>query len=144
MADYYAVVRSDEYLAHYGVKGMKWRVRRAIQKGNKRAFDRYYKQATKKLRRLEKYANNETKYARKAVTKGAKAVAAGGMALAGITNPKVLLYKAGTAGYNAFRATNTKTAAQKLKAWQNEMNNTFDRDALLDVYYSKKKRHKRH
>ena len=32
MAQYYGVERSSDCLAHYGVKGMKWRVRKALKK----------------------------------------------------------------------------------------------------------------
>lgn len=50
MAEYYAVERSAEYLAHYGVRGMKWGVRRAIDKirSNMR-MSRNYMKAQKKL-----------------------------------------------------------------------------------------------
>lgn len=34
MAEYYAVIRNDKYLKHYGVKGMKWGVRKAIERIN--------------------------------------------------------------------------------------------------------------
>lgn len=50
----YAVERSDEYLAHYGIRGMKWGVRRAIASGNSNRLDRQYKKAQKKLAKLEK------------------------------------------------------------------------------------------
>ena len=40
MAEYYAVERSPEYLAHYGIRGMKWGVRKAIASGNSRRLGR--------------------------------------------------------------------------------------------------------
>lgn len=49
---YYAVERSGFELAHYGVKGMKWGVRKAIERGNSRALDRHYRKAAKKLQTL--------------------------------------------------------------------------------------------
>ena len=57
MAHYYAIERSPEYLAHYGVKGMRWGVRKAIESNNARALDRHYKKAMKKLSKYEKLAN---------------------------------------------------------------------------------------
>lgn len=38
MNEYYAVVRSSSALSHYGVKGMRWGVRRAIKRINERFF----------------------------------------------------------------------------------------------------------
>lgn len=43
MAEYYAVERSPSYLAHYGVKGMRWGVRRAKERGDEKALGRHYK-----------------------------------------------------------------------------------------------------
>lgn len=57
MAEYYAVERSSEYLAHYGVKGMRWGVRKAIASGNTKRLDRQYKKAQKKLQKLNKRAD---------------------------------------------------------------------------------------
>lgn len=57
MAQYYGIERSDEYLAHYGVKGMKWGVRKAIERGNTRALSKHYAKASKKLARLSLRAN---------------------------------------------------------------------------------------
>ena len=57
MAKYYGVVRSEEYLAHYGVKGMRWGVRKAIEKGNSRSLARHYKRASKKLAKLNARAD---------------------------------------------------------------------------------------
>ena len=67
MNEYYAVIRQDNELAHYGVRGMKWGVRKAIHKGTDRAWDKVYKKASKKLKKLDKQANlkeqiNENKY----------------------------------------------------------------------------------
>jgi len=57
MSEYYAVIRSGDHLAHYGVKGMRWGVRKAIERGNDRALSRQYKKAQKKLEKLNKKAD---------------------------------------------------------------------------------------
>ena len=81
----YAIDRSDEYLEHYGIKGMKWGVRKALESGNSRALARQYRKASRKLARLEKRATSGKKYARRAALLGAGAAAAGGLAAAGTT-----------------------------------------------------------
>lgn len=85
----YAIDRSEEYLAHYGIKGMKWGVRKAIAYGGtglgNRRLARQYQKAQKKLAKLEKRANNGAKYARRAAALGAGAAAAGGLAALGTT-----------------------------------------------------------
>lgn len=50
MGEYYAVERSSDYLAHYGVRGMKWGIRKAIDRihSNVRMSKNYMK-ARKKL-----------------------------------------------------------------------------------------------
>lgn len=144
MAEYYAVNRSDEHLAHYGVKGMHWGVQKAIKKGSTKKYYKSYKKATKKLNRLEKQANNKTKYTRRAITNGAKVAATGGLLLAGMSNPGILAYKAGKAGYNAYRAANTKTAAAKAQKWRDEMAKEFNADAIQAVYEHSTRKHKRH
>ena len=142
MADYYAVIRDGEQLMHYGIKGMHWGVQKAIHKGNRRAYERQYKKAQKRLRVLENRANKEFKYARKAISNGAKASAAAGLVLTGIQNPGVLAYKAGVAGYNAYRAADAKSgnAAKKAQEWRDAMAKEFNIDAL---YANMKPRHKR-
>lgn len=57
MGKYYAIDRSSEYLAHYGIRGMKWGVRRAIARGNDRALTRHYKRAQRKLKQLDHESN---------------------------------------------------------------------------------------
>lgn len=57
MAQYYGITRTDEYLAHYGVKGMKWGVRKAIEKGDSKALKRHYEKALNKLNKLYNKAN---------------------------------------------------------------------------------------
>lgn len=79
----YAIERSDDYLAHYGVMGMKWGVRKAIASGNSARLGRQYAKASKKLAKLEKRAAKSGKYARRAALMGAGAAAAGGLAALG-------------------------------------------------------------
>lgn len=82
----YAIERSDEYLAHYGVRGMKWGVRKAREMGGARGaklLSRQYAKASKKLAKLEKQAGKSKKYAKRAALMGAGAAAAGGLAAVG-------------------------------------------------------------
>lgn len=74
---------TSDYLAHYGVKGMKWGVRKAIASGNDRALGRQYRKAQKKLAKLERQAASGKKYAKRAAALGAGAAAAGGLAAIG-------------------------------------------------------------
>ena len=57
MAEYYGVTRTPEYLMHYGVKGMRGGVRKAIEKGNIKRLDRQWQKAQKKLTKLSNKAN---------------------------------------------------------------------------------------
>lgn len=52
MAEYYAVERSSEYLAHFGVRGMKWGVRKQRPMGNNRPNSAAYNNALRKLSRV--------------------------------------------------------------------------------------------
>ena len=92
MNSYYAVVRSTDHLAHYGVKGMQWGVRKALHEGGargERRLTRQYKKAAKKLAKLNANADIEKQNAKanklnKVAKIGAKVGTAGvGVALAG-------------------------------------------------------------
>ena len=79
----YAIERSPEYLAHYGVRGMRWGVRRALKSGNERRLNRQFNRAQKKLDKLVKQSQNAAKYRKRAIRMGIGAAAAGGLAAAG-------------------------------------------------------------
>lgn len=81
--NYYGVTRSTDHLAHYGVKGMRWGVRRAIATGNARALNRHYRKAAKKLAKLQDIGNHSVKYGAKAAGYGAAAATTGAMAIGG-------------------------------------------------------------
>ena len=83
--EYYGIASTpmDDYLAHYGVRGMKWGVRKAVASGNSARLGRQYAKAQKKLAKLEKRANSGAKYARRAAALGAGAAIAGGAAVLG-------------------------------------------------------------
>lgn len=83
--EYYgaASTPNEDFLAHYGVKGMKWGVRKARESGNSRQLGRQFAKASKKLAKLEKRAASGKKYAKRAALLGAGAAAAGGLAYAG-------------------------------------------------------------
>lgn len=79
----YAIERSDEYLAHYGIRGMKWGVRKAIKSGNSTRLSKQYNKAQKKLAKLEKRAVKTSKYGKRAALYGAGAAALGSAAVLG-------------------------------------------------------------
>lgn len=97
--EYYgaASTPTSDFLAHYGVKGMKWGVRKAIASGNSRRLGRQYAKAQKKLAKLEKRAASGKKYARRAAALGAGAAAAGGLAAVGTRGVGIGLNAAGDA-----------------------------------------------
>ena len=72
MNEYYAVVRTTDHLAHYGVKGMKWGVRRAIKKNNMNLLSSHYARSVKKLETLKERTS------RKGEKQAAKEKAVGG------------------------------------------------------------------
>lgn len=87
--EYYGVsTPTDDFLAHYGVKGMKWGIRRALRSGNPEKLKKQYMKATKKLAKLSLKANNavnEEKYHKWRSQAGKSAVGAGVGAAVGST-----------------------------------------------------------
>lgn len=81
--NYYGVTRSTDHLAHYGVMGMRWGVRKAITSGNQAALDRHYRRAARKLAKLQNIGNNPYKSAAKAAAYGAAAAGTGALAIGG-------------------------------------------------------------
>ena len=90
MAKYYGVERSEEYLAHYGIKGMRWGVQKAKYKGDDKALARHYAKAQRKIQKYkdkmnvdkqkEAYNYHHGKFIRSGLaTSGAGAVGAGGL-----------------------------------------------------------------
>ena len=60
MSEYYGTIAaSSDFLAHYGVKGMRWGVRKAVASGNTKALDRQYHKANKKLQKLYSRTNSQ-------------------------------------------------------------------------------------
>ena len=81
--NYYGVTRSTDHLAHYGVKGMKWGVQRAVARKNVKALDRHYKKAAKKLAKFQDIGLDSPKYAKRALAYGVAATGTGTLAIKG-------------------------------------------------------------
>lgn len=85
MNEYYGIpsTPTQDFLAHYGIRGMKWGVRKAIERGNIKKLSKQYVKAERKLARLSAKAdievqkNNLRKHNR-------RALAAAGVGLAGL------------------------------------------------------------
>jgi len=75
MSEYYAVQRTGNDLAHYGVKGMRWGVKKAIEANSDKSMSKQFKKASRKLEKLERHGEGK-KYAKRAAK-----LAAGGAAL---------------------------------------------------------------
>lgn len=97
----YAIERSDEYLAHYGIRGMKWGVRKAKAKGNAKMLGRQYGKAMRKLAKLEKRAKKAENYKKRAIAYGAGAAAAGGLAALGTGGVGNIINKTGAVARKA-------------------------------------------
>lgn len=93
MGEYYAVIRSTDHLAHYGIKGMKWGVRKAIALGDSKKLNKEFNRAAKKLSKLQDKALNSKKYAAKATAYGAAAAGTGALVVKGNDAASSLLNK---------------------------------------------------
>lgn len=151
--EYYGVATThiDDYLAHYGVRGMRWGVRKAIARGDSARLRKAYMKATRKLGKLSLNANQDVQKKRWARTKAA--MVEGGVTSAGLSagltaisnghlSPKrraLISAAAGLAGgvggallnSNGFSSRRYSTdkghakAIAKRNAWEKEMRNTF-------------------
>lgn len=85
MSEYYAVQRSGstDHLAHYGIKGMKWGVRKAVIMGDQKAVDWHFRKAAKKLKKLQNAGLNKYRNIAKSAAYGAAAIGTGTIAVAG-------------------------------------------------------------
>lgn len=116
MSEYYAVIRSTNHLAHYGVKGMKWGVRKAVLLGNEKKLRKNFNKAAKKLNKLQDKALRSGKYAAKAATYGTAAAATGALAIAGTEGLKKATSKLKDSVYSKWAETG-KIKDKKLQAY---------------------------
>jgi len=105
--NYYAVERSTDHLEHYGVKGMRWGVRRALATGNARALARHYRKAAKKLAKLQNIGNHAGRSKAKAIAYGTAAAGTGALAIGG-TGLASKVFKYGAAGAKTLRTKRLK------------------------------------
>lgn len=113
-AEYYGITTpTDDFIAHYGIMGMKWGVRKAIKLGNSQKLGRQYAKAQKKLAKLEKRAANASKYGKRAAALGAGAAVAGGLAAAGTEGVGTAMRKVG--GFAGRTMSNVGSAMMKSK-----------------------------
>ena len=146
MAQYYGVERSEEYLEHYGIKGMKWGVQKAKETGNTSSLDRHYLKAKKKLAKLSLNADREASRkiynaAKTRMARGSLGSALGSAALSTGMNGGVGLHTglSAAAGGLLGAVTNSRgimsgrhisdrghaRAVQKRDEFQREMNDAF-------------------
>lgn len=149
MAEYYAVERSQEYLEHYGIKGMRWGVRKAKERGDSKRLAKHYAKAKKKYDKLMAKANiaraANNAYAHRAigrVTGGLTGIQAGlsgaliaeggksALPLAAFfTGPSAVA--TGIAGANYLKnkrrmsSKGHEKAVKKVKEWESEVNKAF-------------------
>lgn len=151
MDHYYGVVRSDSNtLSHYGVKGMRWGVRKAIKSGDKRKIYKQYEKAENKYAKLiakadmTKAANNA--YAHRAIARGAAGITGIQSGLSGaliaqnglkkawpiatfFTGPAAAITGMAAINYkknkNRLTAKGHKKAIKNIRNWESEMEKAF-------------------
>lgn len=149
MAEYYGVERTPEYLMHYGIKGMRWGVRKAREHNDAKRLEKHFNRAQKKYNKLiaktdiTKRANNA--YADRALLRGGSAITGIQAGLSGALllkeGKKALPFAAfatgptaaatGIAGVGYLRNKKAMTtkghdkAVRKVKQWESEMNKAF-------------------
>lgn len=153
MPQYYGVTRSDNYLAHYGIKGMRWGVRKAQKNNNINLMYNTYRASQRQLNKLNDRANLAIQNKRKSAYEKLAAIGAGlgtgysfgtlsalrnvpfmspKLKLAAISSAvaaPVLLAAPGVIGYKRAHKRmlpeGHKKAMEDSKNWANEMNKTF-------------------
>lgn len=89
--NYYGNEPSSDFIAHYGIKGMKWGVRRALERNNEKALYRNYRKAAKKLEKLNARTDIETQKAQAAkfnkISKVSRRIGHVGALTAGLSIP---------------------------------------------------------
>ena len=139
MSELYGVNRSNEYLAHYGIKGMKWGVKKAKESGNEKRLARQYKKAAKKLAKLnertdiEKQSAKVNKYNKIAKVSGA----IGGAALGTVGTLAI-----SKDGNRLLTERAMKKAAQNHEAYRNALmaNNHTAADNYYQLYSGQNER----
>ena len=101
MGEYYGVVSSSDFFAHYGVKGMKWGVRKALESPKRDAkLARQYNKALRKAKRLNTNANvkRSQQEFKQRMADGATELATGGFAAGASLVARALSRKWGMRG----------------------------------------------
>ena len=129
---YYGVDRSEAYLAHYGIKGMKWGVKKAKESGNERKLARQYKKAAKKLSKLNERADIETQTSKANKAKTVSAISGSlgatsfGVAGLGNVSQKILWKNHGKKALSVYQGQPYKEMQNALNVINNTKVNSLD------------------
>ena len=157
MAHYYGVTRSEEYIAHYGIKGMRWGVKKAKAARNDTALSKHFKKASAKLDKLNDRADIDIQKSKlkehadkyKLASLGTLVTGAytggmlatnrlsftgAGMTMAGLGRTAYHVGKMASAKYKTTKRGHAKAVAKRDK-FASEMN-----DAFAGTKYGKKRR----